>query len=104
MAQSQLQQEPLVEAELRFWLGMLYIWQGKYNLAIDFFQTSDLKIEVLDLSGKVVFLSDHRSVMNFKGQLDISHLPGGIYILRLTSEEKSIFKKLVKSATVVLEP
>ena len=48
------------------------------------------KIEVIDLSGKVIFTFRNESEIN------IEQLPAGVYYLRLTNNEKQTLRKLIK--------
>jgi hypothetical protein len=48
------------------------------------------RIYVLDLQGKVV-LEDH-----YQQQIDLSHLPKGMYLLRVKAEGQLIHKKLLR--------
>jgi hypothetical protein len=48
------------------------------------------KIEVIDLTGKTIFTFSNAKTIN------IESLPSGAYYLRLTNEEKTTMKKVIK--------
>jgi hypothetical protein len=52
-------------------------------------------IEIMDLFGKVLEIRNPESgIQNL--ELDISHLPPGIYLLRINLENQLIVKKIIK--------
>jgi hypothetical protein len=50
------------------------------------------KIEVIGMSGQVVFSLEHSS----ENRVDLSGLPDGFYFIRLTQSNRSVTKKVVK--------
>jgi aminopeptidase N len=50
-------------------------------------------IEIYDISGKEIILNSQFSILN---SIDISHLPTGIYILQISTENNKTFKKIIK--------
>ena len=53
-------------------------------------------VEVFDVYGRNVFLSARPLVHSFTITLDISHLPAGIYFMRISTETGIVTKKVIK--------
>lgn len=69
------------------------------NLTLTFNGTSKnyTNLQVVDISGKkIIELNDFNIEDKEKINLDITDLKKGVYFIRLTSNEKSIFKKVIK--------
>ncbi len=62
-----------------------------FNLSISQFDNFQ-KIEVFNITGRRIFLSDVRNKELFKGA--IKDLPEGIYFLRITTKKKIHIKKI----------
>lgn len=60
------------------------------NKAID-------KIEVYDVSGKVVLSADNFSGVNSQSTLDLRNVSGGIYFVKISSEGLSTVKRVIKN-------
>lgn len=56
------------------------------------FQNPASKIEVLDIFGQVVFVTE----IDKRQSIDTSNLPSGIYLIRLNSSNKTYIKKFIK--------
>ncbi len=60
------------------------------------------KIEIVDLFGKTVAIFNAKSITHnlqpatCNLQLDIGHLPGGVYFVRISLENQTIVKKIIK--------
>jgi hypothetical protein len=80
--------------------------RGKFQITNSKFQTNSKKqiqkIEVIDLYGKVVIDSPLHRMGEGPGvgagamELDISHLPAGIYFIRISAGNELIVRKIVK--------
>jgi hypothetical protein len=57
---------------------------------------TDLEISCYDLHGRLIF-STTKSDSSNKVELDVSNLSSGMYILRLASDEKQTYTKLIKN-------
>lgn len=69
---------------------------GRFELSINSPQASSGKIEVLSMTGKKVYVSDTGTMgHSIKKEIDLSHLPQGIYFMTVTSDGKSVAKKIV---------
>lgn len=70
--------------------------EGKINLSFNLNDIQQVKIEVISLTGNVVYAENFD---NFKGlfekQLDLTGLSKGVYMLKLTSDKGIINKKII---------
>ena len=55
--------------------------------------TKEVQVSVYSILGKLI---KHEKVTITKKNIDISSLSNGIYLLKITSENKSITKKLIR--------
>ena len=69
---------------------------GQYQIAVEFFNVTDLELQVYDLSGQKIYREFHPMTFDFKGNLDLTGLSNGIYVLHLRADGKDLFKKLIK--------
>ena len=69
--------------------------EGLFNLYLELHKRSDLQIKVTDLSGKVVYSEQVRKAITYKGEIDLSDLSKGVYIMSLQAGEHRIFRKMV---------
>lgn len=65
---------------------------GVFNLRLE--QTTTLTLRILDVSGKL--MESRQLAGSTSYQLEMQHLPTGVYILELQTEEGRTFKRLVK--------
>ncbi|HHG84118.1 MAG TPA: T9SS type A sorting domain-containing protein [Bacteroidetes bacterium] len=68
---------------------------GLYHLYLELVKRQDLRIEVLDLSGRLLFQKLEKSTSIFRGDIDIRNLSQGIYILKLSTQDGEMFRKLI---------
>jgi hypothetical protein len=83
----------------------IHLWpnptNGKFHITGTKFQTnpksqnSISKLEVVDIYGKVVYISTANRIPQ-TAHLNISHLPAGIYFVRILIDNQSIVKKIIK--------
>jgi predicted outer membrane repeat protein len=69
--------------------------EGKFKVQSSKFKVEVQKVELVDIFGKIVFTLKWQSDYN-PIEIDISHLPSGIYLIRISQENRNIIKKLVK--------
>lgn len=62
----------------------------EHNIDVD----SDSKIEIMDVFGNLI--ETYKTSLNFSEKINISHLSPGHYIVRLTSNETSMSKSILK--------
>jgi len=69
--------------------------KNKFEVRSSIFEVEGCKIELYDLFGKLVaILSEGNSTTN-QMEFNVSNMPQGIYLLRATTENKSITKRLI---------
>ncbi len=68
---------------------------GLFHLYLELHKRSDVDLRVMDLSGKVVYQDQLRRAVSYQGDLDLSNLSKGVYLLTLESSGQRIFQKLV---------
>lgn len=73
---------------------LAYIDQGILTVSKRAATTATL--EMVDMSGRTVWKSAKVSFSDGRTQVDVSALPNGVYVLRMTAEGESSSKKLVK--------
>jgi hypothetical protein len=63
------------------------------------FKIKNSKLGLVDLYGKSVTIKNNRTIEQLNNEtveFDISHLPPGIYLLRINLENQLIVKKIIK--------
>jgi len=70
---------------------------GFVHLKYNFATAIDLNVSITDLSGKIVFTTDFKSLKSGQQTLDLSKLAQGIYFLKLSAEGQSAGKKIMIS-------
>ncbi|MCC5917160.1 MAG: T9SS type A sorting domain-containing protein [Cryomorphaceae bacterium] len=72
--------------------------KGKFVLSFEQNDFSDLQLELLDLSGKVIFLERHT---NFRGafykEISLDEIASGAYMLRIANDRETISKRVIIS-------
>lgn len=72
--------------------------EGEFTLALDNFTGDRIQITVLNELGQLVYedlLSDNNPEGLQQHELDFSHLPNGIYLVNVTSDDQTASKKLI---------
>jgi hypothetical protein len=69
--------------------------RGIYSLQLTNYNLQSVRIEIVDLYGKVLYSRNLEPVTR-NPQLDISNLPPGIYFIRIHLENQTIVKKIIK--------
>lgn len=70
---------------------------GKVTLQYNLERSADLSISVLDVTGRTVFSGQVKDALNGTKELELSNVPNGIYVVKLTSEIGQASKKIVIS-------
>ncbi|MBA7572420.1 hypothetical protein ES708_14200 [subsurface metagenome] len=75
----------------------IYPNPNKGMFYLDFNGENDikLKLELINLQGQVVFNEETQLSNQFRKELDVSHLPSGIYYLKMTHEDTVVVKKII---------
>jgi PKD repeat protein len=68
---------------------------GVFHLYLELFKRSDLEINVMDMHGKNVYAEVVRRAQVYQGDLDLSGLSKGVYVMSLKAGDRKIFHKLV---------
>lgn len=67
------------------------------NINIELTEAGKMYFDIFDLQGKKIATYDAGNDGQFNDQIDLSHVPSGIYLLRLYTEEGEVVKRLVKN-------
>ncbi|MFN8397350.1 MAG: PKD domain-containing protein [Bacteroidia bacterium] len=68
---------------------------GMFHYQLELYRRGEVTMEVLDLAGRVLHQDVLRSAVSYSGDLDLSHLSKGVYLLSLTSNGSRMMVKLV---------
>ena len=68
---------------------------GMIQLKYNFKESIDLKLEVVDVTGRKVFDNQYNSLKSGSQQIDLSKLSGGVYVVKLITGGISIGKKII---------
>ncbi len=68
---------------------------GQFTVSITNAEASDLILELVNISGQVVYRNQVKSVYSYNEQIDTGSLSSGIYYLRVNNGQESRVKKIV---------
>ncbi len=68
---------------------------GLFHMYLELYKRSDLEIGVMDMHGRTVYTDLVRRAQTYQGDLDLSGISKGVYILSLKAGDRKIFHKLV---------
>ncbi|MCB9230265.1 MAG: right-handed parallel beta-helix repeat-containing protein [Bacteroidia bacterium] len=60
---------------------------GRFNLGLDFARAFDLKVEIIDLTGRAIFAKELDGVTKWTESIDISENASGIYLMKVSEKE-----------------
>ncbi|MCC5916441.1 MAG: T9SS type A sorting domain-containing protein [Cryomorphaceae bacterium] len=70
--------------------------EGRFTLSFDQLKNSDITIELLDLSGKTIFLEHHKGFSGvYQKDFDRNDLSSGMYMLRINNRDGIITRRVV---------
>jgi len=69
---------------------------GKFQISGSKFQNDINRVEIMDLYGKVIMEAGNRGSGVTSMEFDASHLPSGIYFVKVCFDKKMIIKKMIK--------
>lgn len=69
---------------------------GNFQIALDLKGTSNVDIKIYDVLGKQVHHISENGVSSFVKEVNISHLPAGVYIVKAQTNQGSLETKIVK--------
>ena len=68
---------------------------GVFTVQVNRTEAKDLVIELIDITGQILYRNDAKSVMSYKEEIDISSFAKGVYQLRVNDGTTSEVKKVV---------
>ncbi len=68
---------------------------GMFSIEIDLGRVEDIKMEVYDLTGRMIQSRKINRIAGYRDQLDLSREAPGVYLLRLKTTQGSSFRRLV---------
>lgn len=69
---------------------------GTSTLFVALDHTAEVQVQVIDLTGRLIWSSAEVRSDNLSEPLDLSKHPDGLYLIRLTADGRSVTRKLVK--------
>jgi len=69
--------------------------QGIFNLVVEFDKPKAMTVEVADLTGKVLFSTQHPALPLVEQTIDLGGMAQGVYILKLSSDGREVFHRLM---------
>jgi hypothetical protein len=67
---------------------------GLVNLEIVLHETTDLKVELADINGKVLFSQNAGNVKSYNRVLNLAEYSSGIYLVRVSAEKLNVVQRL----------
>ena len=58
-------------------------------------QKADFKVEIFDLSGKIIFQKNYKNNLEATQNIDIQSFKNGIYLIKISTQSQSITQKFV---------
>lgn len=68
---------------------------GLFQLSFELYQAKKVTIDVMDLGGRVLLSKAEGKVLSYQDEIDLGHLPKGIYLLKVSVGEGATFRKLI---------
>jgi hypothetical protein len=69
---------------------------GQTVIDVEFAKTVDARVQVLNIMGQELQRIESKQVNREQYPLDLSEYPAGVYLVRITAENRSFTAKLVK--------
>lgn len=70
--------------------------QHSVFIQLETLRMGDVHVELLDAKGAVVSKKVLRNTLGGEFRMEVSHLPGGMYVLKVSTSEGTVHKKVVK--------
>jgi hypothetical protein len=67
---------------------------GNFTLAFDFTTQKDVLIEVMDMSGRIIFKDQENNIMSYNKQIGLESAESGMYFVRITTTEGVVTQKV----------
>ncbi|MBR9920707.1 MAG: T9SS type A sorting domain-containing protein [Bacteroidetes bacterium] len=68
---------------------------GDLSLQLQFSETTDLQVQVLDLTGKVVYNNAAKSVQSANYEIDLTEKAGGVYFLQIIMDDQQLTERIL---------
>ncbi len=68
---------------------------GLFTLSFEFAEAKDVRVEMVDVAGRVISSTDQSNVLNFKQEMGDVDLANGVYFLRIATGDGVVTKKVV---------
>jgi ribosomal protein S16 len=65
-------------------------------LDVEFAKAVDAKVEIVNLMGQTIWSESRRQISQGRFDLDMNDVPAGVYIVRVSADNRSVIAKLVK--------
>ena len=69
--------------------------QGILSMDLELNRIQDITIDLLTLRGKSLIRTHHHQVLSIKEELDLTHLPAGVYLIQVSTELGTTGRKVI---------
>jgi PKD repeat protein len=68
---------------------------GTFTLSFDFTKAKDVTVEVLDVTGRVIYSDKENDVVNYNKQIGLENAQSGMYLVRIITNDGVVTEKIV---------
>jgi PKD repeat protein len=68
---------------------------GKFTLSFDFTKAKDVTIQVLDVTGRIVYSDEQKGITSYNKQVGLENAESGMYSVRIITTEGVVTEKIV---------
>ncbi len=68
---------------------------GRFTVDIELAEMDDIRLEVMDIAGRTIYMDAANRVQMYNEQIDLSNQSQGVYILRVHTTKGSTYRRLV---------
>lgn len=68
---------------------------GAFTISFDFSKAKDVTIEVLDVTGRIVYSEQENAITSYNKQIDLANAQSGMYTVRIITTEGVVIQKIV---------
>ena len=69
--------------------------KGVFQVDFSTFSFNRVKLEIYDMAGKIIMGKDLGNVASHRESINISNLPGGLYLLKLNINDQAVYRKVM---------
>ncbi|MEM6685359.1 MAG: reprolysin-like metallopeptidase [Bacteroidota bacterium] len=69
--------------------------RGEFSLSFSSTSGEDIKIDVHDISGRLVFNKNYNATASFNERISLNNVSSGMYLITVTDQERTVTKKLI---------